>query len=169
MPSQLQAKSIFEQLLAVQCATAKTAMQLKNAIVGNHLLMTVVFRRLHSVTLRFYFKACQIKRQSNWELKIFPDQLLSNATQKNKNNKERGSREMTAHVAVNARQCQLSVRERSSAAKKTQMSDKRWEDSSPRVENLEKRGIHIRKSFAVMICSGNCHSGGNGEELSVST
>lgn len=32
MPSQLQAKAIFEQLLAVQCATAKTAMQLKNAI-----------------------------------------------------------------------------------------------------------------------------------------
>lgn len=57
--------NIFEQLLAVQCATAKTAMQLKNAIVGNHLLMTVLFRRLHSVTLRFYFKACQTKRQSN--------------------------------------------------------------------------------------------------------
>lgn len=35
MPSQLQAKAIFEQLLAVQCATAKTAMQLKNAIVDS--------------------------------------------------------------------------------------------------------------------------------------
>lgn len=69
------------------------------------------------MTLRFYFKACQTKR-IKLRVKDIPRSAVEQCNTKNKNNKERGSREMTAHVAVNARQCQLSVRERSSAAKK---------------------------------------------------
>lgn len=48
---------------------------------------------------------------------------------------------MTAHVAVNARQCQLSVRERSSAAKKHKCLTK-----GERIAHLERKILRSEES-----------------------